>query len=366
MKKLHEQKTNKGVRTGRKIKDIAALKKEARSNQKKLIQYLENKENRNPRGSHRMRETRKATRSFWLSNCIAITATVEEIKEIANHPDVAEIVENVILSIPPIAANDIDESSGMDFWNHALIGMDEVKQLGFDGSHIRVGHLDTGIDPYNSELKGKLIAWAEFGLDGEKIESLPHDSHPLGHRTHTASVIAGETTGIAPGVSIISALVLDEGYGIIIQALAGMQWVLDPADNDPDTDDGAQIVNMSWGTPGTLDLLNEAIKNMKDAGVLPVCAIGNSGYGTTLSPGNAPDAVGVGAVGRNDYVSGFSGGEELFWGDLAIVKPDMIAPGVDIPGIGLDGAYQSMSGTSFAAPHVAGAAAILMEHSPDL
>ncbi|NWH04283.1 S8 family serine peptidase [Desulfobacter latus] len=296
-----------------------------------------------------------------------MTVTEEELKEIANHPDVEEIVDNIVLSIPPINPNgsEGDSTGCLDLWNHALIGMDKIKEMGLDGTDIRVGHLDTGIDPENPELTGKLGAWAEFGSGGEKIDSIPHDDHNQGHGTHSASIIAGNTTGVAPGVTLISALVLNQGHGTLAQALAGMEWVMDP-DGDPETDDGAQIVNMSWGTSGTVDVLNEAIQNMIAANVLPVCSIGNSGYGSTLSPANTQDAIGVGAVDSNNRIVSFSGGGEVYWDNLAVTKPNIVAPGVNIPGVGLNGVYQTMSGTSFAAPHVAGAVALLLEFDPDL
>ena len=329
--------------------------------QNSFINYLDY--NRTPSRDSK----RKRIRRFWLSNCIAMTVTEEELKEIANHPDVEEIVDNIVLSIPPIDPNGSEEDSAgsLDLWNHSMVGMDNIKEMGLDGSNVKVGHLDTGIDLNNSELTGKLGAWAEFGPGGEKIDSLPHDDHDQGHGTHSASIIAGNTTGVAPGVTLISALVLNQGHGTIAQALAGMEWVMDP-DGDPETDDGAQVVNMSWGASGTVDVLNEAIENMIAANVLPVCSIGNSGYDSTLSPGNTPDAIGVGAVDNNNRIVSFSGGGEIYWDNLVVTKPNIVAPGVNIPGVGLNGVYQTMSGTSFAAPHVAGAAALLLEFDPDL
>lgn len=361
-KKSSSQSNNTNDRVGRKSrKSLKELRRDARSDQNSFVNYVK----------YDMTLSRKSKlkhfHKFWLSNCIAMTVTEEELKEIANHPDVEEIVDNVVLSIPPIDSNGADEISlgVLDLWNHSMIGMDKIKDMGLDGSNVRVGHLDTGIDLNNSELAGKLGAWAEFGSTGEKIDSLPHDDHEQGHGTHTASIIAGNTTGVAPGVTLISALVLNQGYGSIAQALAGMEWVVDP-DGDPETDDGAQIVNMSWGATGTVDVLNEAIQNMVAANVLPVCSIGNSGQGSTLSPGNTPGAIGVGAVDSNNRIVAFSGGGEVYWDNLVVIKPNIAAPGVDIPGVGLDGVYQTMSGTSFAAPHVAGAAALLLESNPDL
>ncbi len=314
-----------------------------------------------PRGSH----IGDGIRSYWISNCIVATVTPDELERLAENPDVNEILENVILSVPPVDAEESFSEAELDLWNHNAIGLHEIAELGLRGTGVRVGHLDTGIEPDHPELEGKLTAWAEFGRYGEKLDSQPHESHYMAHGTHTASIIAGETVGVAPGVSLLSALVLPGGGGTLEQVLAGMQWVLDP-DEDPDTDDGAQIVNMSWGMWGTSSVLDEAIDNMTAAGVLPVSAIGNTGPGTTLCPGNTEGSIGVGAVQMWDYVPWFTGGGWACWDASCLLKPDMVAPGVQVPGMGPGGEYQTMSGTSVAAPHVAGAAALLLEFRPGL
>jgi hypothetical protein len=304
------------------------------------------------------------SRSLWLANSIAVTVTKKDLEELKKNPNVEEIVENSILSVSPIGlGTDENPLEGEELWNHTLIGLEAARELGLDGTGIRIGQLDTGINPNLPDMAGKLVAWAEFDWNGEIINSQPHETHASGHGTHVASVIVGDTTGVAPGAELLAALVLPGGYGTLEQVLAGMQWVIDP-DGDPETDDGAQIVNMSLGMRGTSQVLREAVMNMVASGVLPVCAIGNSGPGTTYSPGNVPEAVGVGAVNEYDNSLIFSSGGEVCWGDLCIIKPDITAPGDHVLGINQVGDYQTMSGTSLAAPHVAGAAALLMQYNP--
>ena len=200
---------------------------------------------------------------------------------------------------------------------------------------------------------------------GEEIESDPHETHYAGHGTHVASVLAGDSTGIAPGATLIGALALPGGFGSTEQVLAAMEWVLDP-DQDPQTDDGAQVVNMSWGAYGTSEAIRDAADSMIEMGVLPVGAIGNYGPGTSISPGNVPGTIGAGALDKMDYAAYFSGGGEACWEDVCVLKPDVSVPGVNIIGIGADGNYQARSGTSFAAPHVAASAALLLEYFPGL
>ena len=338
------------------------LRKHTKRHQAELTDYLEKNRLMFSRGP----SPSLNARSLWIANSFAITADPHEIEELRRHPDVMEIVENIILSLPPVTEESTDNPGvPVDLWNHQVIGVDAASALGLDGNGVRIGLLDTGINPDHPDLEGRLTAWAEFDAEGEKIESLPHETHYRGHGTHIASVMVGEVTGVASGSALLCALALHSGYGTLEQILAAMQWVLDP-DNDPETDDGAHIVNMSWGTTATSSVLREAVDNMTAVGVLPVCAIGNGGEGNTLSPGNAPGAIGVGSLEENGSISMFSGGGLVCWDDKCLQKPDITAPGFGIMGIGADGQYQTLSGTSLAAPHICGAAALLLEHNPDL
>lgn len=304
--------------------------------------------------------------SFWIANSVAVTLTPSEIEELAGHPEVLEIMENKVLSVPPVEVNSLSAAcSGGGLWNLSAIGLDALNDPDLTGNGIRIGHLDTGIEPTHPDFEGKLVAWAEFDSQGRKINSEPHETHDRGHGTHTASVMVAKNTGVAPGAVLLSAMVLPGGSGTLEQVLAGMEWLLDPDDN-PETDDGARIINMSWGTSAISPVLMEAIENLTAAGVLPVCAIGNEGSHLTFSPGNFPDSVGVGAVDPDKEVPYFSGGGMVWWGDSYIIKPDITAPGTEIPGLGPFGEYQTLSGTSLAAPHVAGAAALLLQKNPFL
>jgi subtilisin family serine protease len=336
--------------------------------------FLDEKRNRlvtaQPKGKHRgwRRQTVKIAepKPLWLANCVAATVRPEDLPEIAARPEVLDILENKVVSIPPMEVNDVpDPEGGLDMWNFSAIGLDRIAGLGLDGNGVRIGIIDTGMIADHPELAGKLAAWAEFGVFGEEIESDPHETHYAGHGTHVASVLAGDSTGIAPGATLIGALALPGGFGSTEQVLAAMEWVLDP-DHDPQTDDGAQVVNMSWGVSDLSPVLNEAVESMAAVGVLPVCAIGNLGPGITISPGNAPNAVGVGATNLY-YVTPYSGGGDVCWAEeICLTKPDIVAPGHSIVGLGAEGEYQARSGTSFAAPHVAGAAALLLQANSEI
>lgn len=313
-------------------------------------------------------------RNFWLINAALITASPKIIQQIAQRDDVEEICENVTLSVPPVETAVAEETGSDSTWGIAKIGADKVWPVyGITGKGVKVGHLDTGVDTTHPDLAGKLSLWAEFDTNGSRIfNSTPHDSGS--HGTHTAGTIlggenSGSAIGVAPSAELISALVLNENSGSLGQVIAGMEWVIDP-DNNPNTDDGAQVVNMSLGSNGSEALLVEPTENMIAAGVFPCFSIGNSGLGTTSSPGNIPSAFGVGATDSNDSVAYFSSGGEATWNVAPYIgsylKPDISAPGVNIKSSVPGGKYSFYSGTSMAAPHLAGVVALMLEANPHL
>ena len=352
---------------------LRKLKRQGQDSQTEIIRLLKRKrldriEKLHRKGLRRYGEApidSDIIKNYWVSNTVAATLSPEEIEEIAENPDILRISENTVVSIPPVEAMGEDDGPSLNLWNFAAIGLDQISGLGLDGEGVHIGFIDTGIDPSHPDLAGKLIAWAEFGFQGEAITSEPHETHHQGHGTHVASVLVGGSTGIAPGATLIGALALPGGFGSTEQVLAAMQWILDP-DQDPETDDGAQVVNMSWGAYGSSEAIRSAADTMIEMGVLPVGAIGNYGPGTSISPGNGPGTIGAGALDNMDYAAYFSGGGEVCWEDVCVLKPDVSAPGVNITGIGPDGNYQARSGTSFAAPHIAAAAALLLEYHPGL
>ncbi|PRY02106.1 S8 family serine peptidase [Allonocardiopsis opalescens] len=237
------------------------------------------------------------------------------------------------------------------------IGAPEAWEAGYTGEGVTVAVLDTGVDAEHPELAGQVAAEENF-TDAESADDLN------GHGTHVASTIAGTGeggyTGVAPGATIVSGKVLDDsGFGSESGIIAGMEWAAAEAD----------IVNMSLGgTDGAgVDPLELAVDELSEqTGALFVIAAGNSGDGaqTVGSPGTADAALTVGAVDRDDRLADFSSRGPRT-GDYAI-KPEITAPGVDIVAAeaNTDG-HMAGSGTSMAAPHVAGAAALLAQRHPD-
>ncbi len=248
----------------------------------------------------------------------------------------------------------------------------EAWAQGYDGSGATVAVLDSGYDPEHPDLAEQVKGVQDFtGTSEGAIDD-------NGHGTHVASTVAGtgegstrgEGTGVAPGAALLIGKVLDAGgSGSFDQIIAGMEWA---------AHSGADVVNMSLGSPSSTDgtdPLSQAVDRLtEETGTLFVVAAGNAGpdEGTIKTPGAATSALTVGAVDKQDEAAVFSSrGPRI--GQDRLIKPEITAPGVDIiaarakgTSLGnlLDENYTSMSGTSMATPHIAGAAAILAAQHP--
>ncbi|ANN19507.1 peptidase S8 and S53 subtilisin kexin sedolisin [Amycolatopsis orientalis] len=252
----------------------------------------------------------------------------------------------------------------------AQVGAPSAWNGGWTGKGTTVAVVDSGIDANHPDLAGKVTASADFTGEGDIV-----DRH--GHGTHCASIIAGTGAasagrykGMAPDANLMVAKVFDaSGEADTAQVMAGIDWTVAQ---------GAKIVNLSLGAGVSdgADPLSEQIDTLSaKSGTLFVVAAGNSGPGdrTVTTPGAATSALTVGAVDRDDKIAWFSSrGPRL---RDASVKPEITAPGVGIVaaraadtamGEPVDDDYTAASGTSMATPHVAGAAAILLQQQPGL
>ncbi|MEU3746489.1 MULTISPECIES: S8 family peptidase [Streptomyces] len=241
----------------------------------------------------------------------------------------------------------------------------EAWAAGYDGTGTKVAVLDTGADTEHPDLKGRVTASENF-TDSETADDRQ------GHGTHTISTVGGsgaasdgKKKGVAPGADLLNGKVLnDSGSGAASWIIAGMEWAVAQ---------GADVVSMSLGSSVPTDCTDPmsvaAEQLAQNKGTLFVIAAGNSGptLNTVSSPGCAPSVLTVGATDRDDSTAYFSSRGPTTVNHT--LKPEMAAPGVGISAAAAGGrgvyAYQSMSGTSMATPHVAGAAAIVKQRHPD-
>jgi subtilisin family serine protease len=266
------------------------------------------------------------------------------------------------------ATQDADSKNKLDA-NLRQVRAPQAWAAGHTGSGARVAVLDTGADPTHPDLAGKIAEQADFTADGGDAV----DRH--GHGTHTAATVAGSGAGsggarrgVAPDAQLVIGKVLhDDGGGWESEVIAGMEWAATRA----------KVVNMSLGggpSDGT-DPLSMALEHLSQQhGTLFVVAAGNDGpvESTVSTPAVAPAALAVGAVDSQDALAEFSSRGPV--SGSRVLKPEIVAPGVDIiaaraagttMGTPVDPRYTQASGTSMAAPHVAGAAAILVQQHPD-
>ena len=302
-------------------------------------------------------------------NGVAITLAEEDVARVRQLPYVKAVFKDEAVQAV------LDDSV-------PLIGADQVwSQLGFTGFGVRIAVIDTGVDYNHSDLGGCFGAGCKVvgGYDFVNSDADPMDDH--GHGTHVAGIAAGHVgvlNGVAPDAEILAYKVLNaSGSGSFSDVIAALEEALDP-DGNPATDDGAHVANLSLGGPGDPDdAVSQAVDNAVDAGMVVAVAAGNSGPGarTIESPGTARKAITVGATDKSDVIASFSSRGPVIWENGAIIKPDIVAPGVSIcssrwdnawAGLEcIDQAHVAISGTSMATPHVAGAAALLLDAHPD-
>ncbi|WP_254125194.1 S8 family peptidase [Amycolatopsis sp. CA-230715] len=250
------------------------------------------------------------------------------------------------------------------------VGAPAAWAKGLTGAGTTVAVVDSGIDEQHPDLAGKTVGSADFSGEGDIVDR-------YGHGTHVASIIAGtgaasggKYRGVAPDAKLLVAKVFGaSGESDTAQVMSGVDWAVGQ---------GAKVVNLSLGAgiSDGADPLSEQVDTLSAKnGTLFVVAAGNSGPGerTVTTPGSAAAALTVGAVDRDNSIAWFSSrGPRL---RDALVKPEISAPGVGIVaaraagtsmGEPVDDFYTRQSGTSMATPHVAGAAAILLQQHPGL
>ncbi|MFF7815286.1 S8 family serine peptidase [Streptomyces sp. NPDC007945] len=242
----------------------------------------------------------------------------------------------------------------------------EAWAAGYDGTGTKVAVLDTGADTGHPDLRGRIVASENFTDSDTSEDRGGHGTHTLSTVGGSGAASGGRNKGVAPGTALLNGKVLnDSGSGATSWIIAGMEWAVAQ---------GADVVSMSLGNPSETDCddpMSAAAEQLaRNEGTLFVVAAGNAGptLNSVSSPGCAPGVLTVGATDRDDSTAWFSSRSPVP-DEAHTLKPEIAAPGVGISAAAAGGrglyAYQAMSGTSMATPHVAGAAAILKQRHPD-
>ena len=338
-------------------------------------------------------------RAYWISNLVWARLSRAELAEFAARGDIARIDANPHLAqaLPAgeAATQEVRATESIEY-GVAKINAPALWALGYTGQGVVVAGEDTGYRWDHAALKSHYRGWdGSNAVHDRNWHDAIHDStdNPCGndaqapcddhgHGTHTAGTLVGDDggsnrIGVAPGAKWIGCRNMDAGDGTPARYIECMQWMLAPTDlagENPDPDMAPDIVSNSWGcsagegcTSG--DEIKVAVDNLVAGGIFFAAAAANDGPGCgtiTDPPAIYDSAFVVGATDSSDRMASFSSRGPVV--GAARVRPDVSAPGVNTRSAAKASAtgYTTMSGTSMATPHVAGAAALLMSVNPAL
>jgi subtilisin family serine protease len=354
---------------------VSTLKRQASSSQDALRQFAS------------QRDGITVQNTFWITNAVLLEVDTDAVGlgEIARMSGVTELHANFEVEAPQPRRASSTATAGSQGEYNTTYGLDQVNATevwdAYDtqGEGVKVAVLDTGVnashqdlDLYTENASDPTYpgGWAEFNTSGAIIPgSEPYDSGE--HGTHTSGTVAGgnasgEYIGVAPEATLIHGGVLTDNGGTFAAIVGGMEWAVQ---------EDADVMSMSLGcivdgsacyTEATI----APIQNAEAAGTIVIASAGNDGEGLSSSPGNVYDAVSIGASNANYDIAQFSSGMVVntddAWGASApedwpseYVVPDVSAPGVAVKSTIPGNAYDELSGTSMAAPHVAGVVALM-------
>lgn len=277
-------------------------------------------------------------------NGYAVKAGSADAKKLAGDPRVASVVQDTTVSLDHTQQD--PPSWGLDRIDQKGLPLDKsYTSPESSGQGVTAYVIDTGVRASHEDFGGR----ASSGWDFIDNDATAQDGN--GHGTHVSATVAGESHGVAKKADVVGVRVLDDaGSGTTAQVIAGIDWVTKNARKPA-------VANLSLG--GTANAqLDAAVRNSIASGVTYTVAAGNDGLPAFLfSPARVKEAVTVGATDIKDAKASFSN-----WGGSL----DLFAPGVGITSAWKtnDTATNTISGTSMASPHVAGAAALYLADHP--
>jgi serine protease AprX len=342
--------------------------------------------------------------AFWIVNALAVHGDLALLEYLASRPDVQYIESNrtfkANLETPDPISDTPQQANAVPEWGLSKVNAPALWSLGITGQGTVYATADTGVQWDHPALINHYRGWdgATASHDYNWWDAI-HDSSitgsssnpcgyntavpcdDYGHGTHvTGTGVGGDSThiiGMAPGAKWIGCRNMDSGVGRPSTYIDCLQFFIAPTDhlgNNPDPSKRPDVINNSYGCPPSElcapHSLQAAVLAVRAAGIFMSASAGNNGSacGTVTDPPGLEDSVfSVGAVNSSNAIAGFSSRGPVTIDGYNRLKPALVAPGVGVLSSTIGGvSYSMMSGTSMAAPHVAGAVALLWSAFPAL
>ena len=344
-------------------KIITALRQNAKIDNG-LVGVLENKEEkidalvrvRNPLQLGLLEHNFDVIKSYPFIRSVGIKCGLNEAIRLERMQE----VEYVSAQSTVFALSDLNANINEKAYSNGMFSQYPVAKFSKEltGEGVTLCVMDTGINPHCdlSVPKNRIVHFEDM-VGGE---DMPYDDN--GHGTFVAGVACGdgltsarEVVGVAPKANVLGIKVIgDKGESGTFKILDGMQWLFDNFRQY-----GVKVVCMSFGAEplSYADPLKIGVEMLSRSGLIVVAAAGNSGENSLKSPAISNEIIAVGAVDKEDRIAEFSS-RGVYQGAK---RPDVYADGIKVKGIKAGGSYTYMSGTSVAAPYVAGACCLLCE-----
>lgn len=318
----------------------------------------------------------KSTTSFWISNQVHFeAATYELVEKLSSLESIAEVREEHVLSIPTPIVSSVNFSTTHEAvsllanneWGITKIGAPDVWAQGYTGQGVVVGIIDTGALSTHTALKSSFRS--SYGwYDPINRTLVPSDDD--GHGTHvTGTIVGSEGIGVAPGATWMACkacLSLTKcSESALLKCGQYMTCPTTPTGATKNCSMAPRLVSNSWGGGQGDTFYDSVVSAWLAADIVPVFAIGNDGPAcqTANSPGDSKNVISVGSTTITDGLSNFSSKGPA---PSSQPKPEISAPGENIRSAWNNGAYNTISGTSMATPHVSGVIALMLSARGDL